>query len=253
MTAFNPTFLNCQDESTPFRWLVDNAEGTRATPINFLEAWARSQLSRTENLGTIRETLSHEDFAKADIFYFAFPQTTSGMIPVSGMQIGGENFTTIYSKLADRFLATGTPLLFGIIENKVFAKVQGPRTTSKSTYNFSPSQRIWEAIYSDLDSGQEDAALGHLFEEIERAFSRQDLTFVDSILSDVNTTKANAFVLEGLLRGTYRARSKLRSWSDCLIRVVKQFESDRADASELLRGLIPRDGKPLFAATQSIL
>jgi hypothetical protein len=117
----------------------------------------------------------------------------------------------------------------------------------------SPAQKIWADVYRALEDTAEDDAVDYMFHGIESAFSKQDLSFVDQLLDDVDTSRANAFVLEGLLRATFRARRNLRNWESCLARVSIKLASDKADVADILQGLISNDGKPLFTAEQAIL
>ncbi len=91
-------------------------------------------------------------------------------------------------------------------------------------------------IYS-YDKSSDSKALSYMFNLIEEAFSKHDLLLVDALLSNIDLVRTRKIVFIGLLRGTYRARSKLKSWNSCALQISKFLDSNGENTKRLLRGL----------------
>lgn len=80
--------------------------------------------------------------------------------------------------------------------------------------------------------------LSMLFDRIEGAFVSRDLVEIDKLLEAFEPSKTLDVVSVGVLRSTFRAKARLKSWQGCLARVIKYMDDSGRDWKRQLRGLI---------------
>jgi hypothetical protein len=80
--------------------------------------------------------------------------------------------------------------------------------------------------------------LSMLFDRIEGAFVSRDLVEIDKLLEAFEPSKTLDVVSVGVLRSTFRAKARLKSWQGCLARVIKHMDDSGRDWKRQLRGLI---------------
>jgi hypothetical protein len=111
--------------------------------------------------------------------------------------------------------------------------------TKQAYVDDTQAQRHLNKIYSLHTSDAE--ILGHAFEVIESAFARHDLLLVDTLLANFEPNRTKTIVSTGLLRATFRARTKLNSWKLCAAHVSECLNSRGENTKHILRGLIRAD------------
>jgi hypothetical protein len=77
----------------------------------------------------------------------------------------------------------------------------------------------------------------------EQALAAKDFTFVEEVLKQFDPAEFAPVVSLGLLRSTYRAKSRLGGhWGTFLVKVYKHIGKVRDNAEFALRGLLPSNG-----------
>lgn len=115
---------------------------------------------------------------------------------------------------------------------------------------FSINLQVQKCLNKLYTSNVSDAELlGYLFEEIEKAFAKHDLLFVDAILANFDPTRTKIIISTGLLRVTSRAKTKLNSWMPCAAHIDEYLESCGENSKRLLRGLIKFDNAITISST----
>ena len=97
-------------------------------------------------------------------------------------------------------------------------------------------------VYAESEENADAKALGFLFNEIEEAFEQKNIPFVDGLLAAFEPGRVKPLVSMGLLRGTFRARSLLKSWEPCLGKVEETLENNHEPVDKLLIGLRKKNG-----------
>lgn len=86
-------------------------------------------------------------------------------------------------------------------------------------------------------SGQTKIASKYMMIAIERYFSKNEIFYVNKILSDKSIIELSPLILVGLIRATYRAKSFLPAWSNAYFRVEKSLKNKGLDTKRLFVGI----------------
>lgn len=111
------------------------------------------------------------------------------------------------------------------------------------------TKKCLNKLYSIRNSDAE--ALGFVFEIIESAFSKHELSFVNALLFNFDPSQTKPIVSTGLLRATSRAKLKLSSWKTCAAHVNEYLSSHGENTKHILRGIIRTDD-PIILSTTTI-
>jgi hypothetical protein len=107
-------------------------------------------------------------------------------------------------------------------------------------------------VYAQSSKGEDAKALKALYVTIESSFAKGDLDFVDNLLKEFDPAKVKRMTAVGVLRGTFRIRTHLKAWQNCLAKVAFSLELNGQSTSHLLRGLHNNNGRPLLAKRKSV-
>jgi hypothetical protein len=123
----------------------------------------------------------------------------------------------------------------------------GENQAKFSSNVISEAQNFLNRLYGMKLSNAE--ILGFLFEEIERAFAKHDLIYVNAILEKFEPNKTKTIISTGLLRVTSRAKKQLSSWLLCASKICQHLDSYGENSKHLLRGLIKFDNAITISST----
>ena len=114
---------------------------------------------------------------------------------------------------------------------------------SNELYNSNLNSFLSELYFKSSSEGVDKySLLSMLFDRVERAFVSRDLVEIDKLLEAFEPSKTLDVVSVGVLRSTFRAKARLKSWQGCLARVIKYMDDSGLDWKRQLRGLInPHD------------
>lgn len=107
-------------------------------------------------------------------------------------------------------------------------------------------------VYLKSDVGEDNQALKIAFDFIEGNFSEGDTQRVDEFLAIFQPERTKRIVSVGIVRSTFRARSVLKEWNNCLARVADILYENNQSPSKYLRGLYPTHGQRLLAKRNAV-
>lgn len=109
-------------------------------------------------------------------------------------------------------------------------------------------------LYIESGSEKSDAVvLSIAFEKIEKALADGNVLFVNELLAEIRASRLRQVVLIGILRATFRVRSRLSSWNACVTNTWDFLETHDKNPKHLLRGLHSTNDPTTFATAATIL
>ncbi|MGK5021056.1 hypothetical protein [Janthinobacterium sp. LB2P10] len=134
--------------------------------------------------------------------------------------------------------------------------IKSSGSTNRYTFNYCLSKTDVKStllqVYAQSSSGEDAKALKALYFSIESSFAKGDLNFVDDLLKEFDPTRVRRMTAVGVLRSTFRIRTQLKAWQNCLAKVAFSLEIKGQSSSHLLRGLYNNNGRPLLAKRNSV-
>lgn len=106
-------------------------------------------------------------------------------------------------------------------------------------------------LYERTAAGDDVELLRAAFEFIEIAIAKRDFQAVDSFLEKLDPTQLPSIASIGIARATSRAKSRMPSWKDYVVRVWATLQGEQ-DVKHLMRGLVPGNDSTVFAAKQVV-
>lgn len=107
-------------------------------------------------------------------------------------------------------------------------------------------------VYVKSGEGAETEALKITFDFIESHLAQGDTEKIDEFLATFEPKRVKRIISVGVVRSTFRARSVLKEWNDCLVRVAVILNENNQSPSKYLRGLNPTHGTYLLAKANSV-
>ena len=128
-------------------------------------------------------------------------------------------------------------------------------SSSLESIDASSNAKFLREVYSrsSLSRDTKYTLMSFVFDRVEGAFAERDLKTVDDILYLYEPSQSIDIVSVGLLRATFRANKRLKSWDACLARVVKHLNDSGKDWRRQLRGLLGVNDSIVLAANSTVL